>query len=200
MAGLSRLTEEVIAAKGVCAEPDILGGGAEENKAVFDRLVREEVAPRLNALIDEWEASAGQPGAMAQAVYDARGLREDIYDYALRVAAEAAEAALSQSGPQEPEWLPLPPGGGASAAQAEYCLQGSRVSVRGRAQGITSAALPIAVLPEGTRPKYRLTLAVRQPQAAAPDYIHIQPDGEIKAQDARAAADYTFEASWVVSG
>ena len=41
-----------IGSKGVTAAPDKLRGSAAENKALFDRLVRELVAEKLNALID----------------------------------------------------------------------------------------------------------------------------------------------------
>jgi len=56
-----------IAGMGVTAAPDKLSGTAAENKALFDRLVRELVAEKLNALVDAvTEELAGKmpaPGA-----------------------------------------------------------------------------------------------------------------------------------------
>lgn len=56
-----------ISGKGVVSAPDKLRGSAAENKALFDRLVRELVAEKLNALIDALtEELAGKmavPGA-----------------------------------------------------------------------------------------------------------------------------------------
>lgn len=48
-----KITPEQIAEKGVVAAPDTLTGTAQENKGVFDRLVREIVAPAVNAALDE---------------------------------------------------------------------------------------------------------------------------------------------------
>lgn len=47
-----KVTAEEIGSKGIVAAPDKLRGTAAENKALFDRLVRELVAEKLNALID----------------------------------------------------------------------------------------------------------------------------------------------------
>ncbi|MDR2513817.1 MAG: hypothetical protein LBD02_01250 [Christensenellaceae bacterium] len=51
--------------KDVASLPDVLTGTPAENKAVFDTLVKELVAPRLNALIDllNGQAGAAQIGA-----------------------------------------------------------------------------------------------------------------------------------------
>lgn len=54
---IPRVTPETVAEYGVVSAPDILSGTPAQNKALFDRLVREKVAPALNALLDEWEAS-----------------------------------------------------------------------------------------------------------------------------------------------
>ncbi|MCL2030513.1 MAG: hypothetical protein FWG93_03115 [Oscillospiraceae bacterium] len=53
---IPRITSAVISEYGVAAEPDVLSGTPAQNKSVFDRLVREQVAPSLNAVIDQWEA------------------------------------------------------------------------------------------------------------------------------------------------
>lgn len=54
-----RITPEEIAAQGVVAAPDRLTGKAEDNKAIFDRLVRELVAATYNGLLDALEAQTG---------------------------------------------------------------------------------------------------------------------------------------------
>ena len=48
-----KITAEAVAQKGIAAAPDKLSGTAAENKALFDRLVRELVAEKINDLIDE---------------------------------------------------------------------------------------------------------------------------------------------------
>lgn len=53
MAELQHITPEQIAQYGVVAAPDRLTGRAEENKMIFDRLVRELVAVVVNAIIDK---------------------------------------------------------------------------------------------------------------------------------------------------
>lgn len=47
-----RITPEDIAGRGVVAAPDILQGTPAENKAVFDRLIREHVALAVNGMLD----------------------------------------------------------------------------------------------------------------------------------------------------
>ena len=55
-----KLTDAAIAQKGVVAAPDKLTGTAAQNKAVFDRLIREAVKELFNGLID---ALASEDGA-----------------------------------------------------------------------------------------------------------------------------------------
>ena len=55
-----KLTDSAIAQKGVVAAPDKLTGTAAQNKAVFDRLIREAVQELFNGLID---ALSGEDGA-----------------------------------------------------------------------------------------------------------------------------------------
>ncbi len=59
--GLSnyKLTDAAVAQKGVVAAPDKLTGEAAENKAVFDRLIREAVQGLYNALIDALSGTSG---------------------------------------------------------------------------------------------------------------------------------------------
>lgn len=47
-----KITDAQIAEKGVIASPDTLIGTADENKRVFDRLVRECVAPQFNEIVE----------------------------------------------------------------------------------------------------------------------------------------------------
>lgn len=49
---LKKITEAEMKAAGVCAAPDVLTGTPAENKAVFDRMVRQLVAPAYNAAVD----------------------------------------------------------------------------------------------------------------------------------------------------
>lgn len=55
-----KITGDAVARSGVVAAPDKLTGTAAQNKAVFDRLVRETVSELFNGLID---ALAGEDGA-----------------------------------------------------------------------------------------------------------------------------------------
>lgn len=57
-----RITPEEIAALGVVAAPDKLTGKAADNKAIFDRLVRELVTTTYNGLLDALEADTGADG------------------------------------------------------------------------------------------------------------------------------------------
>ena len=57
-----KITDAQIAAAGVQSQPNKLTGTAQQNKAVFDALVKNLVKARFNALIDELTGS----GAAAQ--------------------------------------------------------------------------------------------------------------------------------------
>lgn len=60
---LPKITDAQMNENGVCAAPDILNGTTAENKAVFDRLVRNIVAPAYNACaaaVDEVNAQQSQ--------------------------------------------------------------------------------------------------------------------------------------------
>ena len=66
-----KISDEMIQTKGVVAAPDRLTGSAEENKKVFDRLIREAVAPTFNGLVDELDGQldpANQDGRLWAAV------------------------------------------------------------------------------------------------------------------------------------
>lgn len=62
-----KITDTAIAQKGVIAAPDKLTGTAAQNKAVFDRLIRESVKGLFNSLIDALSANdgAGEIGTRA---------------------------------------------------------------------------------------------------------------------------------------
>ena len=49
---LQKITEAQMDEKGVCAAPNVLKGQPAENKALFDRMVRQLVAPAYNAAVD----------------------------------------------------------------------------------------------------------------------------------------------------
>ena len=49
---LEKITEQQMNEHGVCAAPDILNGTPAENKGIFDRMVRQLVAPAYNACVD----------------------------------------------------------------------------------------------------------------------------------------------------
>ena len=57
-----KITDEAISQKGIVSSPDKLTGKAEDNKKLFDRLVRETVKTLFNALIDELASKLGASG------------------------------------------------------------------------------------------------------------------------------------------
>lgn len=63
-----KMTDGDISAKGVTAAPTVLSGTPEENKRVFDRLIRDVVKQDLNGLIDALTAAtgAGEIGASVE--------------------------------------------------------------------------------------------------------------------------------------
>lgn len=73
-----KITQEETAANGVVSAPDVLTGTAQENKAVFDKLINQTVMVKHNGLIDELSTSgAGDtgitdiPGLVAETVQEA---------------------------------------------------------------------------------------------------------------------------------
>ena len=63
-----KITDSDISSKGVVAAPTVLSGSPEENKKVFDRLVREVLKGDFNALVDALATStgAGEIGAAVE--------------------------------------------------------------------------------------------------------------------------------------
>ena len=126
---LEHITAEQISQYGVVAAPDKLTGRPAQNKAIFDRLVRELVAEVVNDIIDEANnlASAETPRAEAEqgrvAAEAARVTAEQgrasaentrMSQEAARVAAEQARVAAEQ--------------GRATAEQSRVSAEDTRVS------------------------------------------------------------------------
>lgn len=80
---LEKITEAQMNANGVVAAPDILNGTAAENKAIFDRMVRNLVAPAYNACVDavndltEMETGAEANEEARQAAEEERNTAEE---------------------------------------------------------------------------------------------------------------------------
>lgn len=75
-----KITDAEIAAAGVQSQPNKLAGTAQQNKAVFDALIKDLVKVRLNALIDELlgDTAAGQIGVDAITGYSADTVQEAL--------------------------------------------------------------------------------------------------------------------------
>ena len=54
---LKKITDAEMDQQGVCAAPDVLDGTPSQNKALFDRMVRQLVAPAVNTLVDAVETA-----------------------------------------------------------------------------------------------------------------------------------------------
>lgn len=87
MSDLQKITEQQMDAVGVCSAPDMLTGSASENKAVFDKMVRQLIAPAYNAAVDAIDA-INQAESGIQAAEEARAEAEEG-----RTTAEEARAA-----------------------------------------------------------------------------------------------------------
>ena len=55
MSELAKITEQQMDEQGVCAAPNILNGTPAQNKAIFDRMIRQLIAPAYNAMVDAVE-------------------------------------------------------------------------------------------------------------------------------------------------
>lgn len=88
-----KITDAQIAEKGVIASPDTLTGTADENKRVFDRLVRECVAPQFNEIVETFadmeESTTEWSGEEAKRQQAEQGR---VSAETARVSAEAARA------------------------------------------------------------------------------------------------------------
>ena len=54
-----RITQDEISQNGVVSAPDKLTGTAADNKAIFDKLIKNIVAREFNKLLDDLEAATG---------------------------------------------------------------------------------------------------------------------------------------------
>ena len=61
-----KVTQTQLITYGVVSQPDVLQGTAAENKAVFDRLIREIVGSSLNPVIEELAGGTGAQTIGAQ--------------------------------------------------------------------------------------------------------------------------------------
>lgn len=95
---LRKITDAEISAKGVVAAPDVLNGTAAENKATFDRLVRELVAVCFNDLVDQLEA-LGVDAIIQTKSENMKYLR--VVDGALQYSADGAKWAGISGGSGE---------------------------------------------------------------------------------------------------
>ncbi|WP_312615193.1 hypothetical protein [Oscillibacter sp.] len=67
MDALQKITEAQMDANGVCSAPNVLNGTVAQNKAVFDKMVRQLVAPAYNAAVDAiGEINATETGIRAE--------------------------------------------------------------------------------------------------------------------------------------
>lgn len=91
-----KLKDSDIAAKGVVAAPTVLNGTPEENKRVFDRLIREVFQGDFNGLIDALTAATGA-GEIGAAVEGLTGATVQAILNAIKAAldAKASDAATS---------------------------------------------------------------------------------------------------------
>ena len=91
-----KLKDSDIAAKGVVAAPTVLNGTPEENKRVFDRLIREVFKGDFNGLIDALTAATGA-GEIGAAVEGLTGATVQAILNAIKAAldAKASDAATS---------------------------------------------------------------------------------------------------------
>lgn len=85
-----KLTDSAIASNGVAAAPTVLSGTPEENKKVFDRLIRDVVKGDLNGLIDALTATTGA-GEIGAAV-------EGLAGATVQAVLNAVKAALDSKG------------------------------------------------------------------------------------------------------
>lgn len=101
MSTIQKITEAQMDANGVCSAPNVLNGTVAQNKAVFDKMVRQLVAPAYNAAVDAIDAinatETGIEAAETQRVVaeDGRVTTEQgrVSAEANRVAAESTRAS-----------------------------------------------------------------------------------------------------------
>lgn len=102
---LKRITDAEMDQQGVVASPDVLSGQPRENKAVFDRMMRQLAAPAINALVDaveeananqqEWSQAEAERATAEAGRVDAE--QERAAAETARAAAEAARVSEEQT-------------------------------------------------------------------------------------------------------
>jgi hypothetical protein len=205
---MTKITQQDIDTFGVCAEPDALRGTPAENKAVFDRLAREVLAPRVNALIDAWEDyadtapydpakpyrphnKATYQGGLYQCLAACTAVAPTNSEYWLPLALPGQDGG----GETTPVWLPITPGIFTSGASFEYCAFGGRVSVRGLIGNVSDAAQSLGTLPAGFRPARTVAFLAAYGSDAATQAMRVEPNGNIYASSA--VGNIRFEVSYV---
>ena len=95
MSELQKITQEQMDAVGVVSAPDVLSGTPSENKSIFDKMVRQLIAPAYNQAIDAINAieqtEGGIQAAEAERVEAEQG-REEAEEARQQAEAERAEA------------------------------------------------------------------------------------------------------------
>lgn len=184
---LEKITEQQMNEHGVCAAPDILNGTPAENKGIFDRMVRQLVAPAFNACVDavkEVETAQEEIDVNEQARNEAEQERvdrenarveaEEQRDTAEKTRAEAESARRTNEatrGTQETQR--------ATAEQARVNAEAARKTAEeGRA---TAEAL--RVTSENTR------AAVEQGRAAAESGRATEEAARVLAENARETSE-----------
>lgn len=130
MSDLQKITQEQMDAAGVVAAPDVLSGTASENKAIFDRMVRQLVAPAYNAAVDAINAMNQTESGIQAAEADRIAAEQG------RVSAEEGRANAEQSRVSAEETR-------ATAEQKRAAAETERVqaeSGRGKAEGLRAEA------------------------------------------------------------
>ena len=89
-----KMTDGDISAKGVTAAPTVLSGTPEENKKVFDRLIRDVVKQDLNGLIDALTAASGA-GEIGAAVEGIAGATVQAVLNAIKAVLDSKESAAA---------------------------------------------------------------------------------------------------------
>lgn len=91
MDALQKITEAQMDANGVCSAPNVLNGTVAQNKAVFDKMVRQLVAPAYNAAVDAiGEINATETGIQAEEALRVTAESGRVNAESGRVSAEAA--------------------------------------------------------------------------------------------------------------
>lgn len=121
MSDLQKITDQQMDAVGVCSAPDVLSGSTSENKAVFDKMVRQLVAPAYNAAVEAINA-INETETGIGAAEAARSSAEQG-----RVSAEAARVSAESQRASAEETRAGAESGRASAEQGRVSAEAARV-------------------------------------------------------------------------